>query len=909
MIRTHGCGDKALRSVADFVCARELHDKSHVCKHQPGECSSLHWGHHDEQHSVSEFMCRLARKVAVNLDVSAESKTLQRPQEAQAADEDSDRSEPQKADQGIEIDAELLCEDEEIEDDAGEDIGEVRPRAPFTSVTEAVEFALRKSELDAAYQAKRCTKQQTTLKEYHAMYGSLLFASFPLPQAQGPTMRWEDHLGLQLRKDFALAIEQQRQFFATALRGASVEVEAEGDADGDYYVQTTDADATVAVIPLPLRMQGPSAVAWHLCQAANLNEEQVDAVALVARQLQQMWPQRTETGMLPASWGKENCQVMFLGGGGCGKTHTLLHVIKPLVQCYFGCDGFEGQCPSNAGARLFGGRTVHSSLGLSATSSLKVEQLGLKGKGRTKVEKICGPAGALVIDEVSQLSAAMLHANALRHTYGRSRRHGLQVDRYMSTDELFGRMPIVILSGDYLQLPPVPESSSVLWPHTQASYEHRQGRSIIDRTPLVFQFEKANRFTDDRLLRILHAMRTSGGQKIREDDWQALCGRLLTAAVSKGGCVGPPDVRLVGAADWLESSYDWLTVSLAIHLRTRMAAHAAEKVLFYIVAVDLPPFEIPPSMYKALLAVPNVTTTKKLPGILPIYIGARVRLTKTLLVPHLVPEREGLIVGIELHEQDHAALLSSKPRKLLIEDGSVLLQCLPKSIYVRFDDLDPDMIAPQPCLQHAVVGAERGCLECQFYTGIVAILPEMVEWTYKQTAPPCSARSTGQKTLTQIVVRRRQFPLLPALPKTLHSLQGVTAKPGLLAHFRLPSVSVETKWLAYYVMLSRPRSLETLLCHGLPDRGVLEAGPPTKLQEAMDALFQPKIAQTRRACSAARREVGWPEGAAAKKSPANGSGQTSQWPAQSSFERMRRRHDTEETALLRRALAKSRASQ
>lgn len=84
-----------------------------------------------------------------------------------------------------------------------------------------------------------------------------------------------------------------------------------------------------------------------------------------------------------------------------------------------------------------------------------------------------------------------------------------------------------------------------------------------------------------------------------------------------------------------------------------MAAHAAEKVLFYIVAVDLPPFEIPPSMYKALLAVPNVTTTKKLPGILPIYIGARVRLTKTLLVPHLVPEREGLIVGIELHEQDH----------------------------------------------------------------------------------------------------------------------------------------------------------------------------------------------------------------------------------------------------------------
>ena len=93
---------------------------------------------------------------------------------------------------------------------------------------------------------------------------------------------------------------------------------------------------------------------------------------------------------------------------------------------------------------LFGGRTIHNSIGLSATSSMKVEHLGLKGKTRTKVEKITVPAAALAIDEVSQMSATMLHANAVRHTYGRAREHGLRVDEYMKVNELFGRMPVVL---------------------------------------------------------------------------------------------------------------------------------------------------------------------------------------------------------------------------------------------------------------------------------------------------------------------------------------------------------------------------------------------------------------------------------------------------------------------------------
>lgn len=76
--------------------------------------------------------------------------------------------------------------------------------------------------------------------------------------------------------------------------------------------------------------------------------------------------------------------------------------------------------------------------------------MGLKEKTRTKVEKSMVPAAASAIDKVSQMSATMWHANALRHTCGRAREHGLKVDPYMKVYEFFGRMPVVFMSGDYL---------------------------------------------------------------------------------------------------------------------------------------------------------------------------------------------------------------------------------------------------------------------------------------------------------------------------------------------------------------------------------------------------------------------------------------------------------------------------
>ena len=634
--------------------------------------------------------------------------------------------------------------------------------------------------------------------------------------------------------------------------------------DGDVEPQhmgPQDGRREVSEVAVPLRMQGPAAVAWHLCQQAGLNDEQTNAVALIAWQMQKMWAERSEDGMLPTSWGQDNLRLMLLGGGGCGKTYTMLNVVKPLIELFFGPNSFEGQCPSNSGARLFGGRTIHASIGFNATSSLKVEHLALKGKTRTKVERITVPAAAVAIDEASQMSGSILHANALRHTYGRARAHNLQVENYMQMDQLFGNMPIVILLGDYLQLPPVPETSSVLWPAANASYEHRQGRAIISRMPLVYEFRKSNRFKDEALIRILAAMRTAGGQKLADSDWQALAERKIRAATPKQALSGhhQPDPRVWQAANWIESAYDWVTVMLAMQVRTRLAAAEARKVLWYIVAIDVPDGECPISIFRAMTGCPSVTTTKKLPGILPLYIGARVRLTKTLMAPELVPEREGTVVGLELHEMDRSRLRGRMQEQTSItEDGAYMLEHMPKCVFVKFDGFEKELMEPLPCEEHAVCGPERSCQKCKFFTGIVAVLPQSAQWTFRQSAGQQHKQLGKPSASIRVEVRRVQFPLVPALPKTLHGLQGVTADPGLLGHFRLPKVSKETKWLAYYVLLSRVRSLSQLLLHGLPDRSILEGGPPEMLQTAIDQLFQGKISHTLAECEAARKNLKWP---------------------------------------------------
>ena len=87
---------------------------------------------------------------------------------------------------------------------------------------------------------------------------------------------------------------------------------------------------------------------------------------------------------------------------------------------------------------------------------------------------------------------------------------------------------------------------------------------------------------------------------------------------------------------------------------------------------------------------------------------------------------------------------------------------------------------------------------------------------------------------------------------------GKTAVPGLIAHWTFPvGLSKISIWFAYYMSLSRPTGLANLLSFGLPNRDIIEGGPPEAITAAMDKFFTKKITATKAACARAREEMGW----------------------------------------------------
>ena len=194
-----------------------------------------------------------------------------------------------------------------------------------------------------------------------------------------------------------------------------------------------------------------------------------------------------------------------------------------------------------------------------------------------------------------------------------------------------------------------------------------------------------------------------------------------------------------------------------------------------------------------------------------------------------------MVEDIELHPLEPAI----QGRPSIASHGCVLLEFMPKCVYVRLQNSKTSFLAP------AAGASQPSDAHLQ---GLFAVEPRQRSWRYKRS-----------KDEPPVPVYRTQLPLLPRKQCTLHGVQGKTAEPGLIAHWTFPpALSKESIWLAYYVILSRPTALANLLSFGLPSRKILEAGPPKAITEAFQRVFGDKIEKTKEACAEARRELGWP---------------------------------------------------
>jgi len=625
-----------------------------------------------------------------------------------------------------------------------------------------------------------------------------------------------------------------------------------------------DEQACVSV-PLEDAMKGPGHVAWKLIEDAKndpeddfeFNGEQILVIAICIWPLEQAWRQHVEKQRgpcatvdtlrkLPNDLGLP--RVGVIGGGGCGKTTLMQVVVVPTLRTFF--RKVVLTAPSNRAARGFdpSAKTLHSVSGMRPQDSMRTSSLHIKtDQMRKRLDANQTHAGGWVHDEALQTSASLLHAAALRTTYAREHHYKLDPTRYAKPNEIMGRISFLALCGDHLQLPPVPKSSGLLAPLENTSDEHKAGASMFNNIQYLFEMETMKRFKDPVLVAILKKMRQTGGAKLTQQEWEAL----LHTELDVSQLERDPEAFLRDTVGWFESSYLWSVVSMACYTRAVASARHHQQTLFFCQAVDFSEQagnlnQRTVAIYKQMLAVPSVAHTSRLPGMVLLHIGMRVRITTQVLPPWAVQDSTGTIMEIDASPLDRQRVSRSGDSHPAAE---MRLTQLPSGVYVKLDKCDREFLPPLVCPRHQKSGFSKECADCRAFEGWVLIEAITRTWTF-----------TDPESGGALKVSRSQLPLMPAEACPLYSLQGATCDPGLIAHFVMPRrADDDIKWLIVYVLLSRVRSLSNLRSVGLSSkiRKIIEGGPPTMLAENFERLFRNKIENTKAAAVAAKAALGW----------------------------------------------------
>ena len=192
-------------------------------------------------------------------------------------------------------------------------------------------------------------------------------------------------------------------------------------------------------------------------------------------------------------------------------------------------------------------------------------------------------------------------------------------------------------------------------------------------------------------------------------------------------------------------------------------------MLLYAQAVDYSPqiLRADQDVYARLLGVPSVAQTGRLPGIVLLHVGMRVRLTTQILPPWAVQDAPGTVMEIDVCPRDRGTLCSRDDPHLAAE---IRLTELPLGVYVKLDRCSQEFLPPCVCQAHMQSGFSKLCPDCRAFEGWVLVEPITRSWSFTD--------STSGATLQ---VQRTGLALMPEAACPLHSLQGATCEPGLIA--------------------------------------------------------------------------------------------------------------------------------
>lgn len=488
--------------------------------------------------------------------------------------------------------------------------------------------------------------------------------------------------------------------------------------------------------------------------------------------------------------------MLLHGPGGTGKTEVI-KVVCRLYEHLYETGSFRALAASNSAARNVGGDTVHSGLHLNRTCRFLQTELAQQPKQECVDE--WSNVRLLVLEEVSLISPQMLGGisyclcKARKGFYGQhDSMSPLDPQLYKDPNHSFGRIPLVVMLGDFMQLAPIEEGkdriSILMEPKPSWTQESKSGQEMFYQcTTDVVELVQTHRFdkwdaaageykTCPILPPLLSYMRDppkdiSGAVADLPAD--------IADAVKRWEPVsGSPDVSAAERRTRYDMAIAWHAVARLMQYRAAREASEDKKVLVYVQAVDTCSSQhLDREEYNRALQVVNMTKTGKLLGMCPLYTGMAVRLNTKLSAKHgLVHDAVGTVRGFIFHEddkfwgaEDHAAL----------QMGFVVCKHLPEAVLVEFAGLEEDF---------------------GFGTGVVAVETRSESWTYKT-----HDKWSGLRKQVECTMRRRQIPLAPEKVRTVQTAQGLSMEAVSMFLGCPKNMSQDDYWLHLYVMLSRAR--------------------------------------------------------------------------------------------------------
>jgi len=593
-----------------------------------------------------------------------------------------------------------------------------------------------------------------------------------------------------------------------------------------------------------LEMLGPVDLAKRLCDKSTppLTLEQRGPVALIARDMEKAYEIENQRRASLTEAQREalvsgprlplkgrRLRVLIYGGGGCGKTTIINQVLTPLFRRFYGPRGLIKTAFANKPARLIKGKTSHTLVKMRGAQSLTIARLRITNdKQRRGLAAVWAPAGALVKDEFTQQPATLEHALVVRATYGRETFHDLVSADYAQPETNYASLPYVVTSGDPLQFPPVPMTSSLLAEPEGQSKEHRVATAMFEDQDYVCELKTTMRFRNDPVLsRILSKMRTPGEDRselrLTDEEWRALQSTDIAHGAS-----------LEGTELWYHAAYAWSFVCMAQWIRSLHSAAYHQETLFlcaardYIKNVEQRDLQ---AVRDQLLRIPNMNNTGRLPAVALLHVNMKIRLTVTVCPSQAPVDTTGTIKNIELDMMDRARWQQQPSNSIFV------LHRMPTVLVLIDEDNTDTGLGP----------------------GVIAVKAVQCESFFVTVELPNDSERGCVRTLGVSVVRE-QVPTTILGASTLYTLQGTTATPGLIYHFRTPRrLPVLMKWISLYMALSRVQSLREFRGIGISNaiRDLINNGPPLGFLTRFLSMFEEKAKATEKAMEEALQELRW----------------------------------------------------